>query len=106
MEDVRLGRKIGVSEDNINVLNASLLVVQDSPKRVLLIFYPPLAGTINITIRSPAVATAGFQLLPTSHPLELNIKDHGQLVSKAWYAISDAAGGRNLCIHQGELPVE
>ena len=106
IEDIRLGRQIQHAETNINVLNANLPVVQSNHARVYLVFWPPIAGTINLTTQEPALATTGIQLTPTSHPLVLDIKTHGKLVCRNWFAISDAAGGRNLSIHEGTLLVE
>lgn len=56
-----------------------------------MILFAPRAGTITYSTRNPAVAGAGIVIQQGTHVVQLNIKDHGSLVTDAWFVIADAA---------------
>lgn len=91
IEDVRLGRQSIWSENNVPVGIASGNLCAASPNRVALVFSPPLAGTVTISTISPVVSGVGFALNAGGLPLMLNIRDHGQMVTQAWFAIASVA---------------
>jgi hypothetical protein len=102
MEDVRLGRKTVTQQRNVTVPVSSIPVVQRSPNRILLVFFPPLSGTITLQVSGTAVQDAGINLTSASHPLVMNVKDYGDVVTKDWDAIH-SVGGVTLAILEGLL---
>jgi hypothetical protein len=105
IEDVRLGRKTGITQTNVLVGAASGVVLDTDELRSFIIFYPPFSGVVTLSIVDPVVATVGVKLESTDHPLMLDIQQHGQLVTKTWFGIH-SVGGVNMCIHQGHLNVK
>lgn len=101
MEDIRLGRQSLWTETNTAVGIASGNLVAGSPTRDVLIFSPPLAGTVTISTVSPVVAGVGFALNAGGLPLMLNIRDHGAMVTAAWFSIATAA--TSIQVGQGLL---
>jgi hypothetical protein len=90
MEDVRLGRLTAVAETNVAVGAASAQIVAASPTRTVLIFSPPVAGSVTLSTIGPVVLNTGFQLNAGGLPLMLNVEDHGTFVSQAWFGIASA----------------
>ncbi len=91
MEDVRIGRLANFAESNVAVGVASAQVVAASPNCYALMFSPPAAGTVTLSTITPVVAGVGFSLNAGGLPLLLNIKDHGAMVTKAWFGIATGA---------------
>lgn len=105
MEDVRLGRKVAVTETVVPLLVSAVVVADYSPKRTLLIFYPPVSGTTTLSIGNTAVAGSGVTMTANSSPLILDIQKQGNLVTQRWFAIH-SAGGVNCVFHEGLLEQE
>jgi hypothetical protein len=91
MEDIRLGRQDLFTETNVPVANVSGSLVSPGPNCITLIFSPPLAGTVTISTISPVVSGVGFALNAGGLPLMFNIRDHGALCNKPWFAIGSVA---------------
>jgi len=107
LEDIRLGRKIQYSQTIINVGAASIRIVEDDPKRVSLSIYPNRVQTYTLSTSEPVVYDSGIPLGPSFHPIHLNIKDDGQAVIKAWFAIALNAGQAGfVTVQEGRLLVE
>lgn len=87
MEDVRIGRKEAISEQRIANSATEIPLVQNDPKRTSLLIYPPNLGTNYYSTQPGVTALNGIALVAGNHPLQFNIKEHGQLVTKAWYTI-------------------
>lgn len=92
IEDVRLGRAVAVSELHPRVGATSSLIVQSAPNRVVLIFYPPVSGTVTYSLLPGVTAGRGLLLTTTSAPMVFDIKKHGNLTTQAWYAIHSVGG--------------
>lgn len=92
MEDVKLGREMQSSITYVQVSTNSIQLVPGDDKRTSLIFSskPSFSAVSEVTIcvDPPAVADNGLMLSGYNHPIMLNLKDHGDLVTKAWYGIS------------------
>lgn len=104
IEDIRLGRLTAVSEVNVAVGVASAQVIAASPLRTELIFSPPVAGSVSLSTISPVVLNTGLQLNAGGPPIALNIRDHGQLCSQAWFGI--ASGATSIQVFSGILSVQ
>ncbi len=89
MEDVRLGRATAVVQHPVVHRGSSDRIIDDDPDRTLLVVPASSVATITLSLSDPAVLNAGFTTGPGMPPITLNIKEHGQLVTKAWYAITD-----------------
>lgn len=102
MEDVKLGRDTPVVEQVDTVPNTSSVFVDDDRDRTLLVFFPPPSGTLTLSIKTPAVANEGIILTAGNLPVVLDIKTHGQMVIKRWYAIH-SVGGVKVARYLGRL---
>lgn len=102
IEDVRLGREIAVQEQSIRLTTANKIVIDASPNRVTLIIYPPLSGTLTLSLTPVAIAGKGVVLVPASSPLHFDIRKHGNLVCQAWHGIH-SVGGVNMVYQEGLL---
>lgn len=104
MEDVRIGRAALFSETQVAIGVASGNVVAASPNCFALVFSPPAAGTVTLSTNTPVVAGAGFALNANGLPLMLNIKDHGAMVTKAWFGIG--SGATTIQVGQAIMPLQ
>jgi hypothetical protein len=102
MEDVRMGRATAVVENKRTIAVTSTPFVDYDKDRTMLTFWPPPSGTLTLSILNPAVANQGITLVSTGVPIVLDIKIHGQLVTKSWYGIHSVGGVVCSC-HEGRL---
>ena len=85
-EDMTIGHESKSQPTVIAVPAAAVQLVMASPNRIALVFGNPSIGAVGITTLQPTAATDGMQLTPTSPPIMLNIRDHGDLVQRSWFA--------------------
>lgn len=105
MEDIRLGRQTVTMEVPISLTNASQAFLERDLFRTVLILWPPPSGTTTFSINSPVVVDQGITVPSGSPPVVLNIKDHGDIVTRQWFAIHSAGGVRGTA-HVGRLEVK
>lgn len=74
-----------------DVQTTSFSFIEAIPNRVGLIISSPLVSSITISLDKTAVfGQGGITLHPTTEPLMLSLQEHGDLVSRAWSAISSS----------------
>lgn len=91
LEDIRIQRKSTSSERTVLVPNASITLVSPSADRTFLMISTPNTNDIFITTNPPASSTNGMRLQVGQSPLILTLLQHGDIVTKGWYAISPTA---------------
>lgn len=94
MEDVRIGRDTATVEHIVLLTNASLPVIDHSRERTKLVIYPPLSGTLTLSIANPVIAGRGIILPAASPPIVMNVETHGDAVTKQWYGIHSVGNVR------------
>jgi hypothetical protein len=92
MEDVRIGRRAAFTEADVAVGVVSVQLIVAAPNRYSLVLGAPLVGTFTFSTNTPAVSGVGLQLTAGQPPINLNVRDHGQMVTQGWYAICSGAG--------------
>lgn len=105
MEDIRIGRKAGSSTNVVLVGTSATLIAAADPHRISLIITAPATARNFVSTLSDVVAGQGIVMQFNTVPLKLNIRDDGQLVTKAWYALNDTTP-QNICVMQSRLDVE
>lgn len=105
MEDIRIGRNTPVVERLVTIPNTSVPLVDDDPKRTMLIIHTPPSGRLTLSIKNPVVADVGITLDNLAQSLQLRIEEHGQLVTKAWFGIH-SVGGVSVAVYEGHLSLE
>lgn len=106
MEDICLGRKVATTEYYFQLGVVSTQLLGNNPNRVFIKIYskPSFAAVseCTFTTQPPAVADNGFMTSGYNHPVELDVKTHGNIVMKAWFGIS-SAGTIPVMIVEGTL---
>lgn len=97
LEDIRLMRHTTSDMRNQTVTTTSAQLVPFDPNRVTLIISAPDANDIILSIAGDASATNGFRLNAGSNPLILTLMLHGDIVTKAFNAIT-AAATESICV--------
>lgn len=92
MEDVKIGRETGGNEVPYSVGASAIQILPNDPKRTSLILSPPIANTVTFGFTNSVASGVGMNLSVNSSPIVLNIKDHGELVTKPIFAIGSGAG--------------
>lgn len=105
LEDIRLGRQIKSSQESKSVASTATPLIGQEENRVFIIFYPPPSGTITFSPFKDVAAGIGITLPSTGHPIMLDIKTHGLLVTRNWYAVH-SVGGVNFTFQVGYLDVK
>ena len=105
MEDVRLGRVTRCGERRINLTVVSQRVIDQSKHRRTLILFPPPSGTTTFSIRDPVAANVGIVIPASSPPVTLTLDEHGDIVTKAFFAIHSVGGVVSVYI-EGTLELE
>lgn len=105
MEDIRIGRKTAVVEKSVTVALTNTEFIDYDAKRVMLIIFPPASGTLTISVGKDPATNSGITLPSTGNPIVLDIKIHGQLVTKAFTAVH-SAGAVKCYYYQGHLDDE
>lgn len=106
MEDVQIGREAHADQVDIAPATASVPAIGGSPHRFALVFTAPIVGHVTYSLHNPAVLGQGINLGVGDGAIALNIKDHGRMVTKPFYAISDQAGGAPCSILFSIMPRE
>jgi hypothetical protein len=103
MEDIRIGRRAASAADLVTIGTVSVEVAPASPDRIYLVLGPPDSGVLTYSVKSPVVTAQGLNVASGQAPIELDIRVHGQLVTKAWFGIHSAAV-KTIFIGQTILP--
>lgn len=104
MEDVRLGRRIAITETFVAIDVTPKLVVDASPKRVFLIISSDQGASSWVSTNPLPGVQQGIQVPSSLNSLMLDIKTHGQLLFKKLFA--QATGPMNITIIEGRLAEE
>lgn len=89
--------KMPSSQSVVSIATSSTQLVSQSPQRVGLIIGGPIVNRFTISLESTAVLDQGITLGAAAAPLMLNIRDHGDLVTRALTAIS-ATASQNVTV--------
>lgn len=104
-EDVKLGRKAAFRETVVAVAGTATQLVSADARRIALIIGTSTLDNLTVsTLRSVAVG-AGIGLTVGTPGLLMTIQDYGQLVTAAWFGVSDAPGQSHSII-EVFLPVD
>lgn len=85
------------TQSTVNVATTTTSLVPAAPNRVALIISAPLTNRFTISLLTAAVLDQGVTLYPAGRTLSLNIHDHGDIVTRAWAAIS-ATAAQNVTV--------
>lgn len=102
MEDVRLGRMMTGEEINTVVGLAATPVIDFDTERSFILFSPPLSGIMTFSIFPTMVAGSGLNIAAGQDEVSMDIQTHGNLVTKAWFAIH-SVGGIVATVYIGRL---
>ena len=102
MEDVRLGRATKVTPSIKALTAASQLIIDAAELRRTLTLFPPPSGTTTFFFRGPVVDDFGIILNAGEPPLHFSVDTHGDIVTRAWFAIH-SAGAVSMAILEGLL---
>lgn len=84
-------------QELVNVPNStSTRLVEAAVNRVGLVVNGPVGARFTLSILGTAVLDQGITLYPSSPPLVLTLETHGDLVLRAWAAIS--VGTQNVVV--------
>lgn len=89
MEDVRLGRQSHAQEIKCIVTTTSALILPYDPHRIALVISCPTGSNVHLSFGPVAVSGGGMVLGQLGTPIVLNIQQHGDIVRRAIYAVSD-----------------
>jgi len=103
-EDHLLGRRQRPSQASFALSTVSQPVAAFARDRAAIIFDPPSAGTVTLSLLDPAAAGIGLTLRSTDPPLILNVIQHGGLVTAAWRAVA-SAGTPTFAVFESYLPL-
>ena len=70
------------------------VVANAAEQRRVLLFSPPLSGSITISPAQSVVSGAALNLLPGSGPIQITYETHGDVVCGTWHAV--ASGSMSL----------
>ena len=90
-ESIRYGRRTTSSQQLVIVGTSSVTFLVSSPRRVAIIVSAPPTNRFTLSLQTTAVLDQGINVYPTGQPLVLTIETHGDLVTRAWTAISATA---------------
>lgn len=91
-ESMQLSRRTTSRQSAISVGTSSGFLLSPSPNRVALIFSAPLTNRFTVSLAFPtAVLDQGITLYPAGNPVTLTVEEHGDIVTRAWAAISATA---------------
>jgi len=105
MEDIRIGRATAGTQSIVPLTTSSEQIVQSDPKRVSLIFFAPVSGTLTVSSRNPVVANEGIIITPATPYITLTLASIGMLVTHEWYGIH-SVGSVTSTILEGQLLLE
>lgn len=91
MEDVKIGREQQAAVKRMTASTTVTPYVAQSDTRAVLILVPPTVGNLTYSLEKPSAVGDGINFVPQSAPLALNIRDHGELVTREWFVLSDQA---------------
>lgn len=91
MEDVRIARHSESGQFDFTATNSSQIAISQHAKRYAIVFSAPTVGNITYSLNNPAVLGQGITIGAGGGPIALDLQHHGDLVRRAWYAISDQA---------------
>lgn len=98
MEDIRLGREMGYNTQGVIVAAAGTTQVEANPNRVGLIFSCSGTAFGQVNVDEVRTDTVIAYLQPGYNTLELDIKKHGQLVTKRFLMGNASSINMNLAI--------
>lgn len=84
-------------QDTINVGTTSTALLPAAANRRAIVISAPVTNRFTITILSAAALDAGINLYPSGDPVTLSLDVHGDIVTRAWAAIS-ATAAQNVTI--------
>lgn len=79
------------TQTTVNVALTSTALVPAAANRVALIISAPLTNRFTLSLVSTAILDQGLTMYPGQQSFALNIRDHGDIVTRAWSAISVTA---------------
>lgn len=94
LEDIRIGRRSPSAVRSVNVDTTAVPVASPDPNRISIRFTAPPTNRVTLTTDPNTVIDVGLTLYPAGNELALNIKDDGDCVTRAWYAVTTGAANR------------
>lgn len=80
------------TQTTVNVTSGTAVaLIPASPNRVALIVSAPPTNRFTLSLLGTAVLDQGVTLYPADPPLMFHVRDHGDIVTRAWSAISATA---------------
>lgn len=90
-DGLQTARKTTSSQQTVSVGTSSGSLTLAAPNRVAIIIGAPPTNRFTLSLQTTAVLDQGITLYPTQEPLILTVEEHGDLVTRAWTAISATA---------------
>lgn len=97
MEGIRIGRRTKINQYTWSTGVGQAQIVPPNPRRVALMIGSPVSSVAFIAPALPVTTTTGIPINTGQNPIILNIEDHGELVTTAWFGTS-AAGRDGLIV--------
>jgi len=103
MEDLKIGRNSQTSQTDLTLSTVSMLAISPDPYRISLIFCAPSAGVAHFSLGGTALTGFGIPIPANADPVELNLAEHGALVTRGWSVVA-SAGNPTLSIFATSYP--
>lgn len=105
MEDIKIGRNARSVTRMVNVDVTSRLILEPNPHRYAIQF-PSITG-VGFTVgnHSPIVTLVGVTIGQLTTGWNVNLRDHGDCVTQAWFGVLNA-GTASIPIIESILDVE
>lgn len=71
--------------------SATNSVLRAAAKRVAILFSPPSANAYSVGLDKNVVLDQGITLTANSAPVKLTLEEHGDVVTRGWWARASAA---------------
>jgi hypothetical protein len=102
MEDVRIGRDSGSTQQIVEMTTTPRPIVEVDQFRTTLIISAPSAGILTLSFLPTVTANNGIRLNTTDPPLILTLQKHGSIVTRMIYGIM-SAGTINIGVWTAQL---
>lgn len=84
-------------QDSVNVLTTTTALLPAAPNRRAILISGPNTNRFTLSLNATAILDQGITLYAADAPLSLNVHEHGDIVTRAWTAIS-ATAAQNVTI--------
>ena len=97
IDSVRTGRRTTSAQRIVSVATSTTALTGSAPNRVAILVSAPATNRFTLSLDTPALLDQGTTVYASGDPILLTVASHGDLVTRAWNAIS-ATGTQNVTV--------